>query len=71
MTTIFWKDGEKSRPLRLMRPCPCGCDARDGVIGAGYLTASSKDGHGFSLWIKSEKVFHLLQKALRQEEVTP
>ena len=36
------------------RPCSCGCDARDGVHGVGYLSGSDPSGNGFRLWIENE-----------------
>jgi hypothetical protein len=60
---ILWQ-GEKARPLRVQRPCSCGCDTRDGSHGAGYLTGSDADGNGFTVWIQSEEVFMRLHGAL-------
>ena len=68
MTTTFWKDGEEARRLTLMRPCACGCDERDGAKGVGYLTASSDDGNGFSIWIQSEAAFKMIENAITQGE---
>ncbi len=64
---ITWV-GEKNRPLSLRRPCSCGCDERDGKKGVGYLTGSTPLGNGFSIWIKSEKVYQAIRKVLRQKE---
>lgn len=46
-----WK-GERGRPLQFARPCSCGCDAREGKHGAGYITGSDAEGFGFTLWVK-------------------
>ena len=46
-----WR-GEPGRPLQFMRPCSCGCDAREGKRCVGYITGSDADGLGFSLWVK-------------------
>jgi len=58
-----WK-GEKNRPLQVRRPCPCGCDLRDGYHGVGYLTGSDEEGNGFTIWIESEEVFQRLKKLM-------
>ena len=60
---IKWK-GTESRKLSLQRPCECGCDGRDGKKGVGYLIGSDESGKGFTIWIKSEKVFKRLSKCL-------
>ncbi|RJR44301.1 MAG: hypothetical protein C4567_04345 [Deltaproteobacteria bacterium] len=57
---ITWK-GEKSRLLQVCRPCPCGCDVRDGRPGVGYLTGSDDGGNGFTVWIESEEVYQRLE----------
>lgn len=56
--------GERERPLRLYRPCSCGCDYRDGNKGIGYLSGSNQEGVGFTIWIESEEVFGILQKVM-------
>ena len=62
-----WTNGERNRPLQICRPCPCGCDARDnGAKGVGYLTASDEKGDGFTVWIKEEDVYDVLEKYLRR-----
>ena len=56
--------GEKSRTLKLSRPCDCGCDLRDkpeDFIGVGYLSGSDQEGNGFSLWIHDEDVFYNIE----------
>jgi hypothetical protein len=65
---ITWK-GEKSRLLQVRRPCPCGCDERDGRPGVGYLTGSDDEGNGFTIWIETEEVYRRLERLLikRQE----
>lgn len=59
----FW-NGEKNRPLQVCRPCPCGCDDRDGIKGIGYLTGSNQVGAGFTIWFASEKSFQKVQGIL-------
>lgn len=63
---IEWK-GERARALTVQRPCSCGCDVRGGKKGVGYLTGSDKDGNGLSIWIKSEKIFMLLHRLLKEK----
>ena len=48
------------------RPCSCGCDARDGVRGVGYLSGSDAGGNGFTLWIKDEAMYRRLAAMLRE-----
>jgi hypothetical protein len=66
---MTWSDGEKSRPLQLVRVCPCGCDTRDGdhVGAAGYLTASDDTGQGFTIWIEEEDIFQVIKSAIESE----
>ena len=58
-----WK-GERNRPLGMYRPCPCNVclEARRGV---GYLSWSDAKGHGFTMWVESEKVFRMMRRALK------
>lgn len=58
---LVWTGGDENRPLMLKRPCPCGCDVRDGKKGVGYLTGSDENGNGFSLWIESEAAYERLR----------
>jgi len=58
---MFWTGGDKGRALSLCRPCPCGCDERDGYHGVGYITGSDSDGTGFSLWIEEEAVYQAVR----------
>ena len=58
-----WK-GEKNRSIQVVRPCPCGCDERDGFRGVGYITGSDKDGNGFTIYIRSEEVFQVASKLI-------
>lgn len=66
---ILWK-GESSRHIALQRPCPCGCDTRDGWEGVGYLTGSDDEGNGFTLLIDDEAVYRQINRALGGPEVT-
>jgi len=56
----FWEQGERSRELMVSRPCSCGCDARLGIPGVGYLTGSDAAGNGFTLWISDEAMYQRL-----------
>ena len=56
------KGNDINRPLELCRPCPCGCDARGGVKGVGYITGGDKKDGGFSLWIENENVYQSIKK---------
>jgi hypothetical protein len=58
--------GEKSRPLKVTRPCECGCDERGGEKGVGYLSGSTKEGHGFTLWIQDEETYQAVRAVLAQ-----
>ena len=62
----LWKNGEKSRPVSLKRPCPCGCDLREGKPGVGYLTGSDANGNGFSIWVPNEETYLSIQKAMER-----
>jgi hypothetical protein len=62
----IWK-GEPNRRLAVCRPCECGCDFRDGILGVGYLSASDDDGNGFSIWIDDERIYTRLKVALGSE----
>lgn len=59
---VVWWIGEKHRPLQVVRPCRCRCEDRDGHRGVGYITGSNARGHGFTLWLKDERVFRLAQE---------
>ena len=61
----LWK-GEPNRPLAMYRPCRCGCDYRNGLLGVGYLSASDDDGNGFTIWIQNERIYTQIKLALRQ-----
>lgn len=62
---IVWT-GAKGRLLAVERPCPCGCDERDGNKGVGYINGSTADGSGFSIWIESEDVFQAALAVLQE-----
>jgi hypothetical protein len=53
MRVTFWT-GERSRGLRIGRPCSCGCESP----AAGYLTASDPDGNGITVWADDELELH-------------
>ncbi len=63
MRQMVWQ-GEVRRPLRLSRPCPCGCDAREGVKGVGCLSGSDGAGKGVTIWIEDEAVYRQLEQLL-------
>jgi hypothetical protein len=60
---LIW-DGEKNRRLNVYRTCPCGVCSKN-RNGAGFLSCSDTNGHGFTIWIANEKVFQTLRRALR------
>jgi hypothetical protein len=62
---FLWR-GEKSRPLGVYRPCPCGI-CRKNRKGVEYLSFSDAEGNGFTIWMKNEKVFRKLKRALRSQ----
>lgn len=50
--------GEEDRPSLMSRPCGCGsCEAVAPEGGVGYLSASTPEGEGFSVWIFDEAVY--------------
>ena len=61
---LLW-EGHRGRELMVYRPCSCGCDARLGVHGVGYLSGSDPDGNGFTLWIEDEAMYQRLAAMLR------
>lgn len=63
---LTWQ-GDEERPVQTWRPCPCGCDLRDGAYGVGYLSGSTPDGRGFSIWIEDEEVYQAVQAVLGGE----
>jgi hypothetical protein len=56
--------GEKNRTLDAYRACLCGVCSRN-CKGAGYLSSSDANGHGFTIWIQDEKVFRRIRRGLR------
>ncbi len=63
---LVWEGGDINRPLQLQRPCPCGCDEREGYKSVGYLTGGDGKTGGFTLWIEDEKVYTMLDKILNK-----
>ncbi len=61
MRQMVWQ-GEVRRPLRLSRPCSCGCDGREGAKGVGYLSGSDAAGNGVTIWIEDETVYRQLER---------
>lgn len=61
-----WAEGEGDRPVTVARECPCGCDKRDGPIAeghaVGYITGSTPDGEGLTIYLPDEHTFHLAQQ---------
>lgn len=50
-----------NRPLRLSRPCPCGCGSRDGFDeGVGNLSGSNEEARGFTIFIHDEPTYQHL-----------
>jgi hypothetical protein len=64
---LTW-NGDEGRTLKLYRPCPCGCDRRDGEVFAGYISASDENGDGFTIMIESEDVFQEVAKHIPVQE---
>ncbi len=64
---VVWS-GDRDRELRVQRACPCGCDERDGPLAdgraVGYLTGSTPEGQGFTLYIPTEEAFTIMQKVI-------
>lgn len=54
-------DTDKERPVRVQRPCPCGCDLRDGPLAdgraVGYVTGSDPQGNGFTIYLPDEATY--------------
>ena len=65
---IIWK-GHAGRHIALERPCPCGCDKREGWDGVGYLTGSDDEGNGFTLLIEDEAVYRQIHRALTGKDI--
>jgi hypothetical protein len=61
-----WEAGEANRPLGAYRVCSCGVCERS-QNGVGYLSYSDAHGKGFTIWIQDERVFEMLEDALRNE----
>jgi hypothetical protein len=60
-----WK-GERSRELRLFRPCECSaCQDSMPSDAVGYLSGSDAEGNGFTVWIFDEAVFVALVGKLK------
>jgi hypothetical protein len=55
------------RQVSLWRPCPCGCDERDGSTGAGYISGCTKNGKGFTVWIEEEKTFQAVKRVFDEQ----
>jgi hypothetical protein len=50
--------GEESRPSLMTRPCSCGtCEAVAPEGGVGFLSASTAEGAGFTVWVFDEDVY--------------
>jgi len=62
---VFTWNGERNRPLRAYRPCTCNVCSR-GRMGVGYISWSDADGQGFTVWIESEGIFHMMERALKK-----
>jgi hypothetical protein len=46
---------DQNRPVRAQRPCPCGCDLRDGPM-VGYVSGSV-NGKGITLVAQDESTY--------------
>ena len=56
------------RPLKLSRPCNCGCDARGGTKGVGYISGGSGNAF-FSIWIENEATYQALATLLKKHGI--
>lgn len=59
-----WKGSASKAPI-IKRPCVCGCDFREGVKGVGYIIGSDEKGNGFTIWIKDERLYKIIEKSFR------
>lgn len=59
---------DHDRPLQLKRPCSCGCDARGGLPGVGYITGGG-GGAFFTVWIQEAKVYEAMREVLRAQGI--
>ena len=55
---------EHNRRCKMVRPCSCGCDLRDGDKGVGYVTWSF-DGFGYTIWCIDEDEYQEANRARR------
>ena len=64
-----WRCGDQGRQAGMFRACPCGCDHRDGKHRyAGYLSVSNAEGLGFTLWVRDESDYQVMQKTMGGQE---
>lgn len=62
-TKVITWIGEQNRPLRMSRPCECGCGSRDGFDeGVGNLSGSDANGVGMTVFVYSESTYQHLSK---------
>jgi len=59
---------DQTRKIKVCRPCSCGCDARGGLKGVGYLLANTGNGEGATIWIKDEKVFKVIESLINRSK---
>jgi hypothetical protein len=57
---------DHDRPLRLTRPCKCGCDTREAGKGVGYISGADGKGAFFSIWIQDPKVYEAVRRVFRK-----
>jgi hypothetical protein len=50
-----------NRELQMYRPCPCGCDERNGPV-IGYLSGSTSDGEGVTIYAPDEDTYRSMQR---------
>lgn len=64
-----WTSQDKeARTLQLFRPCFCGCDARGGLPGVGYLLGCNAKGEGVTIWIDTEDAYLRLEQVMAAQK---
>lgn len=63
---VLW-DGEEGRAIVACEACTCGCDSRDGFKGKGYITGSTPDGKGFTLWVNDPGLWERIKAVFQAQ----
>lgn len=63
-------EGDEGRGIKACDSCPCGCDNRGGFKGLGYITGSTPEGKGFSLWIKDPLLWERIREVFQAHDLT-